>query len=804
MEKLFDFFDAVYVLLSPGEDSAVSATGKRLQRLCIPYEALIENDYERSRADFEGGSSEVNRVALRHCFALKRMVRSNVQIALILEERVILRDDFSLKVEQLAKELKTIHWEVLHLGLRLTQSGGMCTDNIGYVREGSEFFAYAVTAKAARRIIANCERHWERDSSFSSSDFCDRHMLRLYSIPILAIPEPKPGFTCDLMRIQLGSYCQFFDSNEFVESCGELRELGVISGEGTSTSIIRAFGNTDVDAIFGLATERHEAGKLALADQLYRFVIERDPKHADATYRSGMIASRMGNPSRAIDLFYRALVADPKRVEFYVSLAILLGELGRAGDALELLDDAAALKSRVHEVLNARGVVLRGMGRNAEARAVWLEALAIEPDFVEPMRWLGGLLLDEKKPKEAIEHLETAYRIAPAHIEIQRCLGNALVGVSEPDRGAGLLAQAAASQPLRWELQNELGLALQASGNLEDAIVFFRRAIALKHDAGQARFNLSLALLAQGDYDAGWPEYEWRRSLEDDQPLHRRFVQPEWNGVSLAGRRLLVVSEQGLGDTIQFVRFLTPLKAMRARITLECQPPLVSLLSQLPAIERVLAQGEPLPDFDTHVRLTSVPGILGTQVDDLPLEIPYLRAEKSRIEIWKSKLRDGFNVGISWRGSPSHLFDRMRSIPLREFEPLSRIPNVNLVSLQQMAGSEELDDVAFPVQSFQEFSRKGGFLDSAGILQNLDLLISCDTSLVHLAGAMGVKTWVALPFFPDWRWMLNRDDSPWYPATRLFRQARPGAWRHVFEEISHALLAETRQVYWKKSQRVGT
>jgi hypothetical protein len=272
----------------------------------------------------------------------------------------------------------------------------------------------------------------------------------------------------------------------------------------------------------------------------------------------------------------------------------------------------------------------------------------------------------------------------------------------------------------------------------------------------------------------------------------RHFRQPMWNGESLGGKTILLYAEQGLGDTIQFVRYASIVKQHGGTVVVECQKPLVGLLEGCPGVDQLVAQGDDLPAFDVQAPLLSVPGILGTSVETIPARAPYLFAKAARVEPWRERLIDGFKIGIAWQGNPAFRGDPFRSIPLRCFAPLAEIPGVCLVSLQKGAGTEQLAEVRdlFPV--IELGSRLDDFLDTAAVMGHLDLVITSDTAPAHLAGALGVPVWVALSFAPDWRWLLDRCDSPWYPTMRLFRQRELGNWDGVFQEIKEALYERLR------------
>ena len=316
-----------------------------------------------------------------------------------------------------------------------------------------------------------------------------------------------------------------------------------------------------------------------------------------------------------------------------------------------------------------------------------------------------------------------------------------------------------------------------------------------------------------GDYEQGWPEYEWRWT----QPgfTRRQFTQPAWDGSDLAGRSILLYAEQGLGDTLHFIRYAPLVSQRGGKVIVECQPALVRLLKGVEGIDKLIAESSPLPPFDVQAAMFSLPAIFHTTVGTIPATVPYLHADPKLIDKWRHELnsrsrqpggtvattRSGparqagptgaFKVGIAWQGSPTYGYDNLRSIPLEKFARLTQIEGVQLISLQKGPGSEQLGAVQgrFPVMDLgkQLDETSGPFMDTAAVMKNLDLVICSDTAVPHLAGALGVPVWVALPYVPDWRWLLECEDSPWYPTMRLFRQTQDGKWDDVFERIAAAL-----------------
>jgi hypothetical protein len=344
------------------------------------------------------------------------------------------------------------------------------------------------------------------------------------------------------------------------------------------------------------------------------------------------------------------------------------------------------------------------------------------------------------------------------------------------------------------DAHNNLGIAYAELGRFDEAVASYTRCLKARPNHVDAHMNRALTWLRKGDYAQGWAEYEWRwkkRSL-----TNRPLIMPQWNGFPLAGRRILLITEQGLGDTLQFVRFCPLLKRQGAgEVILECPEKLIKLLSRSPGIDHLIPQGKPLPDYDVYCPLMNVPGLTATSVEAIPADVPYIFPDPELVERWKHELagEPGLKVGINWQGNPKYAGDRHRSVPLTTYEPLARIPGVRLFSLQKNAGLEQLDALKgkFPVV---ELGRRldettGPFLDTAAVLVNLDLFITSDTAVAHLAGALGVPVWMPLSTTPDWRWMTHREDNPWYPTMRIFRQSEHMVWGPVFERMATELRA---------------
>jgi hypothetical protein len=335
-------------------------------------------------------------------------------------------------------------------------------------------------------------------------------------------------------------------------------------------------------------------------------------------------------------------------------------------------------------------------------------------------------------------------------------------------------------------------------GRLEESIASYDHALRLQPNSASAHWNRALALLLAGDYERGWPKYEWRWKRKAAKP--RPFRQPQWDGSPLEGRTILLWCEQGLGDAIQFVRFAQTVKQNGGRVILECPGILLRLFASVPGVDELVAEGTALSTFDVQAPFMSLPAILGTTLATIPADVPYLTADPELVARWRSRLESlpGFKIGIAWQGNAHHKWDRHRSIPLAKFAPLAEVPGVRLISLQKGPGTDQLKSFTkhYPVTDFgDELDASGAFTDTAALIRSLDLVITTDTALAHLAGALGAPVWLALSTVVDWRWLLDREDTPWYPTMRLFRQRTLGDWDFDFERMAVQLrrLVQQRQ-----------
>ncbi|PZV17506.1 MAG: hypothetical protein DCF22_03530 [Leptolyngbya sp.] len=592
---------------------------------------------------------------------------------------------------------------------------------------------------------------------------------------------------------------------------------------------------TYVDAHTSLGSTLHQQGKLDEAIAQFTHVLTLKPDSAETYNNLAMVLQEQGKVEEAIAAFKQALVIRPDYPGVCNNLGNLLLESDRTEEAIASYRQALELRPTYAEACNNLGNALQRLGQRDEAVAEYRRALELRPNFVEALSNLGAVLRDQKKNVEGISYLEQALSLQPGFAEIHNNLGNAyqeldrledaiacyrkavelkpelaevrsnlgnmLQYIGEFDEAFEHFAQAIATQADFAGAYNNLGIARRNSGDLDAAFIAYDRAIELKPDFIEAHWNKALNYLLIGDLKTGFAGYEqrfqWSKFIE--QNPSRNFTQPRWDGTPLDGKTVLLYAEQGMGDTIQFIRYVSLVAQQGGHIILECHPPLVNLLQAIPHIEQIIPYGTPLPSFDVHAPLMSLPYILGTTLETIPTDIPYLsvvngegqgfdvsaqpNGARGELAIHQSQ----FKIGFVWDGNPQNPYNRSRTCPLELLLPLAEIPGVTLYSLQKEPKPE---DVAL-LQAHPEIqdlrSRLDNFTDTAALIQQLDLIIAVDTAVAHLAGALGKPTWLLLPFAPDWRWMCDRTDSPWYPTMRLLRQPSYGDWETVLVEVKAAL-----------------
>jgi Flp pilus assembly protein TadD len=482
---------------------------------------------------------------------------------------------------------------------------------------------------------------------------------------------------------------------------------------------------------------------------------------------------------------------DPASADRCRLAAVALQKQGRIDDAISLYLRGLAWSPFDAAGYRCLGTAYKSRGKLDLAVICFRKALELCPSFPEAWNNLGNTLSELNDVEGAAECFRRAFTVQPDFAGAHFNYGQALARLGRFDEAIAAYQRAIALAPRSAEFYNGLGIALFDCQRVDEALAAYDRAIAIRPDLASARYNRSLAWLLQGDFQRGWPEYEWR--WKHSAASVPSFPQPRWDGRCLPDGTILLVAEQGIGDTLQFVRYASLVKERVGTVILLCQKPLRLLLKSVPCVDRLICEGDPIPQCDCWCPLLSLPLFFTPTVDDVPRMIPYLAADETLVRFWQWRMQhvDGFRVGINWQGNPAFLKDRFRSIPLAAFEPLAKIPGVRLISLQKGPGSEQLQQQSAKVPVIDLGLKldeiHGPFLDTAAILRCLDLVVTSDTSLAHLAGAMGIETWVAVPSVPEWRWLLGREETPWYPTLRLFRQSHAGVWSDVFTRIAAAL-----------------
>jgi len=426
------------------------------------------------------------------------------------------------------------------------------------------------------------------------------------------------------------------------------------------------------------------------------------------------------------------------------------------------------------------------------------EIISIDPSVVKAHCNLGFILNKTERYREAIASLDRAIAISPQFAEAHLNRGNALTGLGQAEDALASYDKALAINPDYTEAINGRGAALVDLKRAHEALACYERAIALMPDNAATRLNHGIAALLIGDFAAGWPGYEYR--LDEKNGVWRKFMAhcPIWGGESIERRRLIVYEEQGLGDIIQFSRYFDRLLQMGADVTFFVRPNMHRLLRRLRTTVR-LVEKQPLGEkFHTQCALMSLPAAFRTTIDTIPSDVPYLTAEDALVDRWWQQIgRQGLKIGIAWQGNPAGRIDRGRSIPLRCFRSLAALPGVRLISLQKTHGLDQLADLpaGMHVETLgAEFdSGPDAFIDSAAVIARLDLIVTSDTSIAHLAGALGRPVWLGLKWAPEWRWLLDRSDSPWYPTMKLYRQPKSDDWDSVFSAMA-AALTQLRQM----------
>ena len=531
-------------------------------------------------------------------------------------------------------------------------------------------------------------------------------------------------------------------------------------------------------------------GQLAAAKKIFEEVLRFDAMHFDALQILGVIAFKTENLLQAKKLFRRALEVNPNHAETWANQASVFQDLNRPEEALCSCDKAILIKPDSAGFHEKRGVVLCQLERFEEAAASFGQAIAIQPNYPEALFNCGVALSKLRRFEDAVRCCRQGILLKPDEPHAYINLGTALMGLNRPEEALHSYTQALAINKDYPVAHDNIGLSLMALLRMGEAIGSFARAIAINPAYADARFHQSLALLLTGQFEQGWALYEWRWKAPS-VGLHRHtFPRPLWLGAEdLAGKTLLIHGEQGMGDIIQFCRYAALVKNLGAKVLLGVPETLGVLLKNLDGVDQVVAQGQRIPDFDFHCPMLSLPLAFKTELHSIPSPVPYLKSSADRASQWSEILgeKKHLRVGLVWRGRAGYGNDHNRSLPLAEL--LEQLPpQLDYVSLQKEI--HEQDREALQASSIQHFGEQlQDFSDTAALCELMDVVVSVDTSVAHLAAALGKPTWILLPYAPDWRWLLEREDSPWYASARLYRQTGLGQWGPVLERLGRDLRA---------------
>ncbi|BBD58579.1 TPR repeat-containing protein [Nostoc sp. HK-01] len=470
-----------------------------------------------------------------------------------------------------------------------------------------------------------------------------------------------------------------------------------------------------------------------------------------------------------------------------LAIAILHQQAGRFFEAEQIYTQTLQEQPNQVDALYLSGTLAHQLGDTEKAIAFYRQTLVINPALASVHSNLGIALKQQGLWKEAIQHYQEAIALQPHSAQFHYNLGLVFQELGNLESAKDSYRQATILQPNYPLAYNNLGLVLLHLGEIEAAITCYKTAIQLQPDLAEAHQNLAEALLLNGDFDLGLAAYEWRWRMFTPEQLPN-FATPQWDGAPLDGKTILLYAEQGLGDTFQFIRYADLVRDRGGRVIVACLFAQVELLKTVPGVEKVLALDEELPEFHTQAPLMSLPYLLGTTIETIPAKIPYIFASKSHNFQLAASPETKLKVGIVWAGNPGNRNDSRRTSGLQPFLPLFKIPAVEFYSLQVGKSSQDLAQLPADIKIQDLSSYLHNFNDTAAAITQLDLVLTIDTSVAHLAGALGKPTWVVLPFIPDWRWLLHRDDSPWYPTMRLFRQESVGDWSGVFAKVGQKIM----------------
>ncbi len=572
---------------------------------------------------------------------------------------------------------------------------------------------------------------------------------------------------------------------QLISQAAELHDAGRFADAEAAYRQLLADRPGDTAVVISLADVLVDAGRIDEAELLYKQVLETSPAAASsAGAYDGLaaIAQDRGDLNTAVPFSKKAAELRGNADDAY-AVAMVLENLGRGDDAMDMFKLAAELRPEFAEAHHKLAGHLRIRGKTADSIRHYQRSVEAQPTVAEFHCNLANALRLAGDEDAALVSARKAIELKPELAEAHNVLGAIWKDRRRPSDALGSFQKAIQLKPEYGEAINNMACVIEQAGRIDDAAAMYEQAVRSKPEVPEFHVNLGLNLLLRGDFARGWHEADWRRR-DPSNPASRPFPKPIWDGSPLNGRTILLHAEQGLGDTMQFIRYAGLVRDRGGRVVVECQPLLTELLKDVDGVDQVVTLGPALPEFDVHCPLMSLPIVFRTDLNSIPTPGNYLKAEPEKVAAWSQRLAgvSGKRVGLVWAGSATFRNDKIRSIPPAKLLPLAAVPGISLVSLQKggPAAPEQLNLI-------DKTAELTDFTETAALIANLDLVISVDTAVAHLAAAMGKPTWIMLPAVPDWRWMLGRDDSPWYPSARLFRQDTSGSWTNVIERLANAL-----------------
>jgi tetratricopeptide (TPR) repeat protein len=498
----------------------------------------------------------------------------------------------------------------------------------------------------------------------------------------------------------------------------------------------------------------------------------------------------------AIAFYKQALALNPTCAQIFFNLGQALYYAKKYPEALYAYKKTIQYKNDHYRAYIQMGKVMIDVKQPHDAIEPLKQGLKLEPNNPDARLLLARVYNDKHSFDQAINVVSEGLALEPGHINLTFELGNIYNMVNRLDESLAIYQDLDRQLPNNPSIIYNIAFTYKKFGYLDKALPYYNKVLELNPDHSEALFSRGLAYLVLGDFEKGWHGYEWRYNRPSQGSL-RTYPEPRWDGSDLQGKTIFVHAEQGLGDTFQFIRYAKLIKEKNGNLIVGVQKPLVTLMKRCKHIDQVVSLDDTPPSFDVHSPMLSLPYVLKTLLDTVPCEIPYLYADEKLVADWKQKLSTdkNFKIGICWQGNDNYATPMLRatvaqkSVHPKEFAPICQVPGVSVYSLQKTTGTDQLKDLpnGMRIITFDgDFDQSNGrFMDTAAVIKNLDLIITVDTSISHLASGLGTPTWIMLPNPADWRWMMDRTDSPWYPnITRLFKQPTPGDWKSMIAEVA--------------------